>query len=154
MQKRAHYSRNRELLLKTKKLAYPKNADAKRAYARQYYASNPEQGRQKHKEYIQSNPDYYKQFRVRYPEKLNSKENKRKAAKLQRIPCWLTPDDFWMIEQAYEICALRTKVTGIEWHVDHIIPLQGKNVSGLHTPYNLQVIPASVNINKSNKFEV
>jgi hypothetical protein len=49
---------------------------------------------------------------------------------------------------------LRTKMTGIEWHVDHIIPLQGKNVSGLHTPYNLQVIPASWNTAKGNKFEV
>jgi hypothetical protein len=153
-QKREHYARNRDLLLERKRLGYPEKAAAKCAYARQYYANNLEQRKQKHKEYIQSNPDYYKQFRVRYPEKVNAKENKRKAAKLQRVPCWLTPDDLWMIEQAYEICALRTKMTGIEWHVDHIIPLQGKNVSGLHTPYNLQVIPASVNTAKSNKFEV
>ena len=153
-QKREHYARNRELLLERKRLIYPEKAEAKRAYGRQYYAKNPEQHRQKHKEYIQSNPDYYKQFRVLHPEKINGKENKRKAAKLHRIPCWLTEDDLWMIEQAYDICALRTKMTGIAWHVDHIIPLQGKLVSGLHTPYNLQVIPASINTSKGNRFEV
>lgn len=153
-QKREHYARNRELLLERKRISYPEKAEAKCAYARQYYHDNSEQCLKKNKEYIQRNPDYYKQMRLKQPEKVNAKENKRKAAKLQRIPCWLTPDDFWMIEQAYDICALRTKMTGIEWHVDHIIPLQGKLVSGLHMPYNLQVIPASINTSKGNKFEV
>jgi hypothetical protein len=41
----------------------------------------------------------------------------------------------------------------MSWHVDHIIPLQGKNVSGLHIPENLQVIPAIENIKKRNNFE-
>lgn len=153
-QKREHYVRKREVLLQRKKLAYPKIAETKRAYGKKRYQAKREEILERHKRYMAERPDYYKQFRILYPEKVNAKENKRKAAKLQRIPCWLTADDLWMIEQAYEICALRTKMTGIEWHVDHIIPLQGKNVSGLHTPYNLQVIPASWNTAKGNKFEV
>jgi len=71
-----------------------------------------------------------------------------------RYPKWLTCDDRWMIEQAYELAVLRTKMFGFSWHVDHIIPLQGKTVSGLHTPYNLQVIPGAENVRKSNSFEV
>lgn len=153
-QKKEHYSRHRGVLLERKKLSYAQNSEQKRKYGRERYAQNKERILEKNKQYFASHPDYYKQFRRNNPEKVNSKESKRKAAKLQRIPCWLTADDFWMIEQAYEICALRTKVTGIEWHVDHIIPLQGKKVSGLHTPYNLQVIPASINTSKGNKFEV
>jgi hypothetical protein len=70
-----------------------------------------------------------------------------------RLPKWLTADDHWMIQQAYELAALRTKLFGFSWHVDHIIPLQGKFVSGFHTPYNLQVIPGADNVRKSNKFE-
>jgi len=57
-----------------------------------------------------------------------------------------------MIEQAYDLAQLRTKVFGFKWHVDHVIPLKGKNVCGLHTPYNLQVIPAKENLRKRNFF--
>lgn len=70
-----------------------------------------------------------------------------------RYPKWLTADERWMMQQAYELAALRTKLFGFPWHVDHIIPLQGEIVSGLHTPYNLQVIPGADNVRKSNKFE-
>ena len=59
-----------------------------------------------------------------------------------------------MIEQAYELAALRTKMLGVAFEVDHILPLQGKLVSGLHVPENLQVIPATLNRAKSNSFEV
>ena len=73
-------------------------------------------------------------------------------SKLHRTPAWLTDDDHWMIRQAYDLAALRTRMFGFAWHVDHVIPLQGKYVSGLHTPLNLQVIPAAANIAKANRF--
>ena len=77
---------------------------------------------------------------------------KRDAAKKNRTPNWLTDDQLWMIEQAYDIAAKRTLSLGITFHVDHIVPLQGKIVSGLHVPWNLQVIPAKLNQQKSNRF--
>ena len=45
------------------------------------------------------------------------------------------------------------KNTAEKWHVDHIVPLQGKNVCGLHVEYNLKVIPAIDNLKKSNRLE-
>ena len=75
----------------------------------------------------------------------------RRASMKQRTPSWLTEDDYWMIEQAYELAQVRAKMFGFEWHVDHIIPLQGKTVSGLHVPWNLQVIPGVLNIRKGNR---
>jgi len=73
---------------------------------------------------------------------------------MQRTPKWLDEDGRWMLEQAYEIASLRTKMLKVPFEVDHIIPLQGKRVSGLHVPENIQVIPAFHNRSKSNHYEV
>lgn len=153
-QKRKHYAANREQLLAHKRSEYPKVADKKRAYQRDYAEKNKLAGQEKCRQFYINNPDYYKEFRLRFPEKLNAKETRRKTAKLQRNPAWLTEDDHWLIEQAYELAALRTRIFGFQWHVDHIIPLQGKLVSGLHTPTNTQVIPGYENVRKSNHFRV
>jgi hypothetical protein len=90
-------------------------------------------------------------WKLENPSKVNAQGAKRRAALLLRMPNWLTEDDLWMIEQAYDIASLRSKMLGFSWHVDHIYPLQGKTVSGLHTPLNLQVIPWSANIRKANR---
>lgn len=75
----------------------------------------------------------------------------RRAAKLQRTPRWLTADDFWMLEEAYALAQLRSRMFGFSWHVDHVYPLQGRIVSGLHTPFNVQVIPGIENVRKANR---
>lgn len=66
----------------------------------------------------------------------------KRAASLQRTPVWA---DFVKIKQIYKNCP-------IGYHVDHIIPLNGKLVSGLHVENNLQYLLAKDNIVKSNKF--
>jgi hypothetical protein len=71
-----------------------------------------------------------------------------------RTPKWIDSEELWLIKEAYALAALRTKQFGVSWHVDHIVPLQGKLVSGLHTIANLQVIPAKANTTKANKYEV
>jgi hypothetical protein len=111
------------------------------ARTRKYYAENLELSRQKSREYQKKNPHVYAKSGA-----------KRKAAKLQRTPAWLTDIDFERIGNEYRVAALLTKVTGSSWHVDHIVPLQGKMVSGLHVPSNLRVLPATENIRKSNYF--
>lgn len=104
------------------------------------------------------NPDKVRQYAQKSKRnnkgKVNADTVARRLAKVKRTPKWLTTDDRWMIEQAYELAALRTKMFGFSWHVDHIVPLQGKTVSGLHVPNNLQVIPWVENVRKANTFEV
>jgi len=87
--------------------------------------------------------------------KLNALTVKRQAKKLQRTPPWLTKEqhkenaEFYSIVQ--EIQWLGSPLDPLE--VDHIVPLQGENVSGLHVPWNLQIIPQSLNGIKSNTFD-
>ena len=88
------------------------------------------------------------------PAQCAARSQKYATSKNNRTPTWLTAEDFWMMEQAYELAALRTKMFGFPWHVDHVVPLQGALVSGLHVPYNLQVIPGWANRSKSNRFPV
>lgn len=107
---------------------------------REYYAANREVVTARQRAYQRNNLHVYAAIKAR-----------RKAAELRRTPAWLTEDDLWMISQAYEIAAVRTKMFGFSWHVDHVLPLQGKTVSGLHTPLNLQVIPGVDNVRKGNR---
>ena len=72
-----------------------------------------------------------------------AQEAKRRAAKLQRIVGW---SELEKIKDFYKLCPPG-------YHVDHIIPLQGKLVSGLHVLANLQYLPAKENCSKGNKFE-
>ena len=76
----------------------------------------------------------------------------RDAGKKDRTPSWLTEDQLWMIDEIYDLASIRTEISGISWHVDHVIPLNGKKVSGLHVPWNLMVITAKENQIKGNKF--
>lgn len=70
--------------------------------------------------------------------------NKRRAATLRAIPLWANLD---AIAAVYE----RARQMGMEVHVDHIVPLLGKSVCGLHCEVNLEVVPASVNLRKNNR---
>lgn len=79
---------------------------------------------------------------------------KRRMSKLNRTPKWLTDEDMWVINEIYHVAKIRQELTGFNWHVDHIIPLQGKRVSGLHVPNNLQVIPGIENIRKRNTYGI
>lgn len=88
-------------------------------------------------------------YTKRYPEKSAAKTAKRRSIKKKSSPHWANQ---FFIDEAYHLASLRTKTLGFKWEVDHIIPLQGKNVCGLHVENNLQVIPKISNIRKGNKF--
>lgn len=95
-----------------------------------------------------------KEYRANNKARCNHLCQLRKIALLQRTPAWLTNDDLWIIQQAYELAAQRAAMTGFAWHVDHEIPLRGKKVSGFHVPQNIRVIPGVDNMRKTNKYEV
>lgn len=125
---------------------YQKTLDVRRDEKRKYY------------EGVKSDPLRYANRRatIRATRKHTGRPcaANRRASKSCRTPKWLSVEDKWLIHEAFKLAALRTKMHGFSWHVDHIIPLQGKLVSGLHVPENLQVIPWVDNIKKANKYVV
>jgi hypothetical protein len=103
-----------------------------------------------------ANPDHEntkivkRRWASEHPEQKNADTAKRRAAKLQRTPLWLTLTHHKQIDRFYWEAAEVSKVVGEFYHVDHIVPLQGKTVSGLHVPWNLQILPAKENLSKGN----
>jgi hypothetical protein len=137
---------------------YQRNKELVKQRAREWAAANPEKRAQSIKKWREENRDQHNAINREWwsenKPKRASYQAKRRAAILQRTPNWLTDDDLWLIEEAYDLAALRTQAFGFAWHVDHVIPLQGRKVSGLHVPENLQVIPGSDNVKKHNSYTV
>lgn len=113
------------------------------ARSKEWYYSNKEYARARQKQYYQANTASFVASTVQ-----------RKLDKMKRTPSWLTKFDRLKIKCLYQLAAMRTRESGEEWHVDHIIPLRGKLVSGLHVPANLRVITASENLSKHNSYTV
>ena len=116
-----------------------KSTETKRKYNSKYYVAN----KQKFAEYQKENA-----FVV------NATAAKRRSSKLQRTPKWLTIEQHEQIKDIYKMAKELETVFPWKQHIDHIIPLQGKSVSGFHHPDNLQILSAKINAEKHNSYEV
>jgi hypothetical protein len=110
------------------------NRSHKSEYAKKYWEKNSGSQRERHKFWIKSNR-----------EKVNIYARSKKARKLKAIPKWA---DRKAINEVYRRARELEKQDGIKRHVDHIIPLQGRNVCGLHVENNLRIITATENLKK------
>ena len=128
------------------------------AYMKAYREANKEKTAAQKKTYDQTNKEkiasYYqankeniaaqqKTYNKENPGVIRAKSAKRRAAKLQQTPPWYSHAD----------CIALYKEAKPGYHLDHIIPLQGENVSGLHWHHNLQLLSAAENMSKSNNFD-
>ena len=148
-----------------------KNAEKRSAKTKAWRKANPEQCDANRKAWAERNPEKIKASSIkagaawheRNPEYLKEhyKANKvryvaararRRAAQESATPAWLTAIDKAMIQEMYDVSAARFVQTGIKHHVDHIVPINGKKVSGMHVPWNLQVITAQENLSKGWRF--
>ena len=120
--KRKYYERNREVVIE-KALSRPL-----------------EEKRKAKEDYKQRNPDLYKE--------LVSFRRKRFR---DATPSWLTAEQRMDIRLKYRVAIELSRRTGVRHAVDHIVPLQGESVCGLHVPWNLKVVTQEENLKKSNK---
>lgn len=125
--KKKNYMKSRYLVTREKQIQYASN----------WNKQNPERKLKNQLSYQKRNPGKTQNITKKY-----------KISKQLRTPKWLTKSDWIEIKWAHSEARKRTKETGIKYVVDHIIPLQGKNISGLHCPQNLQIITHKQNSRK------
>jgi len=132
----------------TRRQQYERTKNERAAYVKNWMRDNKQKRlawRLRNKEKLRSQ---FREWSERNKSKLVAKKARRRSAKLCATPSWVKAEDFLYI---YKECREMTKSTGVEYQVDHIVPLQGENVCGLHVPWNLQILSKIENVRKKNK---
>lgn len=130
--------------------------ECKNEYNRIRYKENNEDEVLRSRTYRQDNNEAVKQ-RAKIRRQTNKAQKladtiKRRLAKEHRTPKWLSKEQTVEITSFYKMAKELETVFPWKQCVDHIVPLNGKTVSGLHVPWNLQILSAKDNMEKGNKF--
>jgi hypothetical protein len=164
------YAQNKERHLASSKAWFEANKDRKHATTKAWVIANKEKiSQDAAKRYLENKDAILENNRAKYHaniekerarglayakahrEEHNARVRKYRENKIQRTPAWTNESDRLRMKCYYQVAKMRTRETGETWSVDHIVPLQGENVSGLHVSWNLQVITKRENIAKGNK---
>lgn len=157
-----------DCMLESNARAREKDPERFKAYSRdtgaRFLANNPDYTKTQyglHKEKIKArtlahqrdNPEMARARRLRWKRK-NAEwcagwSAKRRQTLRRQTHAWLTPDQIAEIDAIYFEAANKD---GGPWHVDHIVPINGVSVCGLHVPWNLQILLAVENMQKGNRF--
>lgn len=142
--RREYYHKNKERILKLQMMDRIKNADKYREREALRSESKKEY-RMKNKEALTKKAKIY---RTTNQSDYNYREAKRRATKIQATPYWSELNE---IKVLYKKVKWLESLTGLKYHVDHVIPLKGENVCGLHVWANLQILEEKLNISKGNR---
>lgn len=135
-----YYAANKEKLKSRFAVWYKENKHRVFEKSAEWYRKNPEKKIAKTINYYCANKHSIMEASAR-----------KRAARILRTAPWYGEFDALVMVEAYSLCKLREQSFGFSWDVDHIYPMQGKTVSGLHCGENVQVIPTIYNLKKHNK---
>ena len=140
--KLAWRSANSEKVKAYSRSHFDRNRDVKIANLKAWTKANPERHKAAQLAWQAANPERWKMCQT-------TANIRGRTMRFQSVPVWADWKEIWKF---YYLAKAMTKKTGIPHQVDHIVPLKGKNVSGLHVHWNLRVITATENRIKRNKF--
>lgn len=151
------YREVHDSVLKAKKHEYyERNKERLKAKSKEYSKNNKEEIAKKKKIYADGRKEikaaYDKEYRKNNKHKLSKHSIQRNYKRYQATPPWYT-DEKIKINRLYSKRDELSKLWDIQLHVDHIVPIQGENVCGLHCWDNLQLLESSLNLVKGNRFK-
>lgn len=142
--------RRRDYYLAQQRDARQANLEEIRKKNLAWYYKNREHVLQRKASWRKQNMDAVKAYDREWDKKFGARKRAwERARKLKATPPWA---DKSAIKAIYDFARLRTQSTGIQWEVDHIVPLKSPIVCGLHTEHNLMVITKSMNSSKNNHY--
>jgi hypothetical protein len=147
--KKAAYKANIEHYRKWKNNNYQKNKEKERKRAIDYYRNNIEKVMAYRAENAEAIKQRIKSWRLRNPDRYAAYSMCRRARRLEATPLWA---DVKLILAWYGLARVMSDTMSEKYEVDHVVPLRGRNVCGLHTQDNFQIITRSENARKSNKW--
>lgn len=153
-----NYLQNRNSRIEKQKQYAEVNKAAITAYKGLHYSANKAAYLAKASTWAAGNRDKRKEitseWAKRNPAVLLANTQRRRARLMQAVPSWFGELDEFVAREAHAVARQREIATGIKWEVDHVVPLAGRKVCGLHVAANMQVIPMTDNRRKSNHHAV
>ena len=146
----AYYAKNKEKILEQCRNDYHSNIEERKATKQVWRDNNKEHTNARRKDYYENNKDVHKAYRRENIAQYNGYHAKRRAAKLDRTVAWADKDKMLDMYRAAKVLDFFNPCE--KHHVDHIIPLQGETVSGLHIEINMQILTATENLKKGNTY--
>lgn len=139
---------------RNKKQSGQPRTEAQKRGARKYYEKNKEKIIAKQAEVsVERRQMYRRAYKKKHKEKVQAHSNAWKRRAREATPAWMTRADKSEINKIYKQARAVTQKTAERHVVDHIVPLISDIVCGLHVPWNLRVVPNTVNAQKSNKLD-
>lgn len=133
---------------------HSRDHEKRNATCREYRKLNKEKVDSKIREWKNTNRELVRDNRRKWYSQLNNKSAwtinsaNRRALKKHASPSWANQQK---IAEFYELASFLAEITGVKFHVDHVVPLRGNTVCGLHVENNLQVLTWKENLEKGNK---
>lgn len=127
-------------------------SDASKEAGRRYYERNKDAVKARaNARPTEEKSNYKRKYKIANPDLYKALVSVRKRRHRMATPKWLTAEDKLTIRKMYLAAISLTKLTGVQYVVDHNYPLHGDTICGLHVPSNLVIMTQEENLKKSNK---